>query len=150
MNAAERTERLDLFVRRSGERRSPVTPQRRAVLEAVLDLDNHPTADQVHAAVSGAMSEVNRTTVYRSLEALVRLGILTRLCHPGRVARFDPRTRIHHHLICLHCDSVVDIEDERLDRLELPDTSDHGFELQDFRVQLRGVCRKCLRKENGS
>ena len=150
MIAAIRQERLDLFIRRSGEEGLPVTPQRRAVLEAVLQLDNHPTADQVHVAVSRVMSEVNRTTVYRSLETLVLLGVLTRLCHPGRVARFDPRTSIHHHLICLHCDSVLDIEDERLNHLDLPDTSDQGFTLQDYRVQLRGICRKCQRKENGS
>lgn len=150
MNAAERQERLDLFVLRSGERGLPVTPQRRAVLDAVLQVDSHPTADQVHAEVSRTMPEINRTTVYRSLETLVNLRVITRLCHPGPVARFDRRTGIHHHLICLKCDSVQDFEDERLDQLDLPDTSAQGFELQDFRVQLRGICQKCRRKENGS
>lgn len=128
----------------------PVTAQRRAVLDAVLRMDNHPTADQVHEAVSRQLSGVNRTTVYRSLDTLVGLGLLTRLCHPGRTVRFDPRTSIHHHLVCLQCDSVVDFDDTRLDRLPLPDTSGRGFALQDYRVQLRGVCQQCQQKETGS
>lgn len=147
---ADRQQRLELFSQRSAEQGLPVTQQRRAVLEAVLEMDNHPTADQVHAQVSRVIPELNRTTVYRSLETLVNLGVLTRLCHPGRVVRFDPRTSVHHHLICLECDSVLDIDDERLNQLDLPDTSEQGFELQDFRVQLRGTCKECRRKENGS
>jgi Fe2+ or Zn2+ uptake regulation protein len=143
-------DRLELFLRRSAEQGMPVTAQRRVVLETVLEMDNHPTADQVHAAVADRMPELNRTTVYRSLETLVKLGLLTRLCHPGRVVRFDPRTGMHHHLICLHCDTVVDIDDDTLDRIEVPDTSSRGFELQDFRVQLRGICRQCREKENPS
>jgi Fe2+ or Zn2+ uptake regulation protein len=141
---------MQLFLERCGEKHLPVTAQRRAVLEAVLELDNHPNAEQVHACVVRRMPEVNHTTVYRSLETLVKLGILTRLCHPGRVVRFDPRTRVHHHLICLQCDCVIDIEDDRLDELPIPDTSPHGFELQDHRVLMRGLCRLCRNKEEGS
>jgi len=150
LDAAAAQERLDLFAQRSGERGLPVTPQRRAVLAAVLGMDNHPTADQVHAEVERSFPGINRATVYRSLEALVSLGVVTRLCHPGHSTRYDPRTHLHHHLICLKCDSVLDFEDERLNQLELPDTSRQGFELRDFRVQLRGICMECLRKENGS
>lgn len=149
MDAVEQRQRMELFLARSSDAGLPVTPQRRAVLEAVLRLDNHPNADQVHAELSQTMVGVNRTTVYRSLETLVKLGVLTRLCHPGRVVRFDPRTQIHHHLVCLSCDSVMDLQDERLDQLDLPDLSELGFEMQDYRVQLRGTCQSCRRKENG-
>lgn len=150
MDPVERQERMQLFVERCGERHLPVTAQRRAVLEAVLELDNHPTAEPVHARVLRGMPEVNHTTVYRPFETLVQLGVLTRLRHPGRLARFDPRTRIHHHLVCLHCDCVIDIADPRLETLPIPDTSLHGFELQDHRVPLRGRCRSCRTKEEGS
>jgi Fe2+ or Zn2+ uptake regulation protein len=140
---------MDLMARRCGERGIPGTAPRRAILETVLGMENHPTADQVHAEVARTLTGLNRTTVYRTLETLVSLGLLTRLCHPGRAIRFDPRTSVHHHLVCLRCDSVVDFEDARLDELPVPDTSGRGFELHDYRVQLRGVCQQCQTKEFG-
>jgi len=125
----------------------PLTPQRRAVLEAVLDLGNHPTADQVHQALAVRRPRPSRATVYRTLESLARLGVITKACHPGRPVRYDGRTEMHHHLVCLRCDEITDISDARLDRLAVPDTSALGFEVSDFRVQLRGVCRRCRKLE---
>ena len=117
------------------------------VLEAVLDLDDHPTADRVHGAVAERDPGVSRATVYRALESLARVGIITKACHPGKAIRYDSRTETHHHLVCLRCDDVIDITDERLDALPVPDTSGYGFEVSDFRVQLRGVCRRCRELE---
>lgn len=140
--------RLQLLARRCKEEGLPVTTQRRAVLEAVLECDDHPSADAVHARVQKRLPEVSRTTVYRSLETLVRLGVITKACHPGSVVRFDPRTETHHHLVCLQCDRVMDLQDRALDALPIPDTSAVGFEVSDFRVQLRGICQRCREKEN--
>jgi Fe2+ or Zn2+ uptake regulation protein len=53
---------------------------------------------------------------------------------------------LHHHLICLRCDAVIDTSDAALDALPIPDPSDFDFEVRDFRVQLRGICRRCRRK----
>jgi Fur family peroxide stress response transcriptional regulator len=139
--------RLEECRTRCREHGLPLTEQRQVVLEAVLDLDNHPTADQVHDAVSRRDPGVSRATVYRALESLTRIGIITKACHPGKAIRYDSRTETHHHLVCLHCDTVIDISDERLDALPVPDTSSLGFEIKDFRVQLRGVCRRCRELE---
>jgi Fur family peroxide stress response transcriptional regulator len=123
------------------------TVQKRAILEAILDLDTHPTADDVHAQITLTHPDVSRTTVYRGLESFARLGLITKACHPGSVTRYDRNIDIHHHLICLHCDAVIDITDTGLDALSIPDTTDFDFEVQDFRVQLRGVCSSCRKKE---
>ena len=140
--------RIETFRRLSRERGLPVTQQRLVVLEAVLDLDNHPTADQVHEAVAHRDPGVSRATVYRTLENLARTEVITKACHPGKTVRYDSRTETHHHLVCLRCDAVVaDITDARLDALPVPDTSRFGFEISDFRVQLRGICRRCRELE---
>ena len=147
MDLAEKDQRIREFKRRCGERGERVTVQRTVILETVLDLDNHPSADQICEAVEIRLPGIARTTVYRTLEHLARLGVITKACHPGRVARFDPRTEIHHHLVCLHCNDFIDFEDEGLNGLPLPDTSGFGFEVSDFRVQIRGVCQNCQNKE---
>lgn len=120
-----------------------MTVQRRTVLAAVLGRGDHPTAEQIHEEVVGRIAGVSRTTVYRVLDMLVRFGIITKACHPGAMARFDGNTERHHHLVCLHCDNVIDLGDTRLDNLKLPDTRHLGFEITDFRVQLYGVCADC-------
>lgn len=150
MDEGTKQHRLDLFEQLCREQGLPFTVQRRVILETVLDLDDHPTADQVYDAVTHRMSGISRTTVYRTLETLARMGVITKACHPGKPVRFDTRAEVHHHLVCLRCDEVVDIFDEHLDSLRIPDTSNFGFEVSDFRVQLRGVCRRCRKKEGES
>ncbi len=121
----------------------PVTVQRRVVLEAVLARDDHPGADDIYEDVQERIPGVSRTTVYRVLDLLVRLGIITKACHPGAISRFDRNTDLHHHLVCLRCEAVIDVADEQLNTLDLPDTSHLGFEITDFSVQLRGICINC-------
>ena len=147
MDDAAKSKRLNAYRRICREQGLRVTIQKRAILEAVLELDNHPTADQVHAFVTHEKPDVSRTTVYRALEGFARLGLITKACHPGSATRYDRNVDIHHHLICLYCDTVIDISDTGLDRLTVPDTSGFDFEVQDFRVQLRGICGRCRKKE---
>jgi len=138
-----KTKRMKAYRRLCHELGLRDTKQKRAILEAVLGLDTHPTADEIHAHITTTHPDVSRTTVYRGLEAFARMGLITKACHPGSVTRYDRNIDIHHHLICLHCDAVIDITDTGLDALSIPDTSDFNFEVQDFRVQLRGVCGSC-------
>jgi Fur family peroxide stress response transcriptional regulator len=147
MAQKSKKERLELLEQLCHERGVPLTVQRRAILVAMFDLDNHPTTDQVHEAMEKSMPGVSRTTVYRTLETLVRMGVITKACHPGSAVRYDNRIDIHHHLVCLRCDALVDISDTRLDELPVPDTSSWGFEVLDYRVQFRGVCQRCKKKE---
>jgi Fe2+ or Zn2+ uptake regulation protein len=147
MNPRRKQARIDAFRRLSQERGEPLTEQRLLVLEAVLDLDNHPTADQVHEAVARRDPGVSRATVYRALESLARMGVVAKASHPGRAVRYDSRIESHHHLLCVHCDAVMDFTDERLDGLPLPDTSRLGFEVSEVQVQLRGICRRCREQE---
>ena len=140
--------RLQAFEQLCRDEGVPFTVQRRTVLEAVLALDQHPTADQVYEVVTTRLPGISRATVYRTLESLCRLGIVAKACHPGSAVRYDGRTDRHHHLVCLRCDAVTDIDDARLDALPIPDTSAFGFEVSDLRVQLRGVCRRCRELED--
>lgn len=147
MDETTKAERMEAYRRLCRERGLRSTVQKRAILDAVLDLDNHPNADQVHAIVTQQNPDISRTTVYRALEGFARLGLITKACHPGSTTRYDRRIDIHHHLICLQCDAVIDISDTSLDQLSIPDTSGFEFEVQDFRVQLRGICSRCRNKD---
>ena len=139
--------RMVQFERICRERRLPLTVQRRAILQAILGRDDHPTADQIHAQIKTQLPDVSRTSVYRILEMLVETDMITKVCHPGSAARFDPKLRQHHHLVCLSCQRIIDVEEPRLDRLPLPDVRDIGFQIDDYHVHFRGVCAACARKQ---
>jgi Fur family peroxide stress response transcriptional regulator len=143
MEAREKQRRLALFERLCKERGIPCTIQRRIILQDVLDRDDHPSANQVFESVKEHAPGISRATVHRTLETLVVLGSITKTCHPGNISRYDARIEIHHHLVCMKCSTVIDIHDEHLDALKIPDTSAFGFEVNDFRVQLRGTCKAC-------
>lgn len=123
----------------------PLTVQRRAVLEAVLERDDHPSAEQVFAVVRTRIPGISRTTVYRVLDALVGLGVIGRAHHQGSIARFDAKTHRHHHLVCEGCRRVVDYEAPGLDGLPLPEPAAIGFEVRDYSIQFTGLCAACRR-----
>jgi Fur family peroxide stress response transcriptional regulator len=148
MDERAKDERLERLARLCRERGMAVTPQRRAILRAVLDADDHPTAEKVQATLARRRVRVSRATVFRALESLVRLGLISKACHPGSSVRYDRRTDRHHHLVCTSCDRVIDIQDARLDVLPVPDTRRLGFVVSDFKVQLRGTCRECREQED--
>lgn len=136
-------ERLQRFAALCRQKGIPCTVQRQAVLEAVLASNEHPTADQVVAAVKLRVPNISRTTVYRILDMLSAWGLIRRIHHPGSAGRFDGKTHRHHHLICTRCGKVWDLEDSRLDRLCLPEGKVQDFEVQDFSVHISGLCADC-------
>lgn len=143
MSPDQIAQRLDEFAALCRRRNVRRTVQRRAVLQAVLERDDHPTADQIAEIVKSRSPGISRTTVYRVLDALADMGMIRRLHHPGPAVRYDGVVRRHHHLICRHCQRVIDWEDDRLDRLRPPDLGAEGFEIEDFSVHFSGVCRQC-------
>lgn len=123
----------------------PLTVQRRAVLETLMRRHDHPAADEIFEDVSARLPGISRTTVYRVLETLVQLGIARKVCHPGAAARFEVESHRHHHLVCLRCGRMIDLEDPRLDNLPFPGAGARGFELTDYSIQFRGTCADCVR-----
>ena len=145
MQEARRT-RIEQFERSCRERRLPVTTQRRAVLAEILAHTDHPTADQIYDALKRRLPGLSRTTVYRILYTLVQFGIITKICHPGSAARFDPRIEQHHHLICMRCESIIDLDAGHLSKITWPDVRGLGFEIRDYHIHFRGICAGCRKK----
>ncbi|HWT82239.1 MAG TPA: transcriptional repressor [Candidatus Methylomirabilis sp.] len=125
----------------------PVTVQRRRIFEALCDRIDHPTPEDVYASVKDALPGVSRTTVYRVLETLVRVGMLAKAASPGAARRVDPRTSRHHHLVCERCDRLVDVDDAAVaQEIRLPDVKRQGFTIADYSIYFTGVCAACQEK----
>ena len=120
-----------------------ITPQRQLVLEAVTTL-RHGTPDEIAAEVRRRASGVNLSTVYRSLELLEELGMVTHT-HLGHGApTYHAATDEEHlHLVCRDCGAVTETEVEVAASLvnELADA--HGFETDVAHFSVYGRCRAC-------
>jgi Fur family peroxide stress response transcriptional regulator len=147
MGPDEKRERLQRFEELCRERGLALTVQRRRVLELILDRKDHPTADQIYDDVKKHLPGVSRTTVYRVLDTLVDIGVITKACSRGAATRFDPVTERHHHLLCAHCEKLIDIDDDQFaHRVELPDVGAFSFEIHDFCIQFSGICAACRKR----
>ena len=89
---------------------------------SLMHRHDHPTADQIAEDVAIRLPGVSRTTVYRVLDTLVRISIARKVCHPGAAARFEVESHRHHHLVCVQCGRMIDLEDPRLDKLPFPES----------------------------
>jgi Fur family peroxide stress response transcriptional regulator len=137
---------MDCFFAAHRENGLPVTTQRRAVFEAILDRTDHPTAEQLYRAVRGQLPQISRMTVHRILATFVSLGLVAQTCHPGSAARFDPKLRQHHHLVCLVCGRIIDVEDPRLNHIPWPKVNPRKFQIEGYHVHFRGSCARCRQK----
>jgi Fur family ferric uptake transcriptional regulator len=132
---------LESIVQRLEEQGYRVTPSRLAVVAAVLDLSGHFSVDDILSRVP----DVGRATVFRTMRLLSEMGVLCRvLLDDGSLRyRVSHRQDHHHHLVCVSCASVQEldacIDPEVLN--ELARTT--GYEIEGHWLEFFGRCAAC-------
>ena len=140
MKQTERSDRL---------RQRGLTPtiQRLAVLDCLERTKKHPTADQVLFSVRETFPSVSRATVYNTLQALTKAGIILQLTVDPAVSRYDADLAPHAHFRCRICNTVYDIGLDEESNLE---NHIEGHHIEAIRTYAYGVCKNCLAKEKPS
>ena len=125
----------------------PVTAQRLAIADIVLQSSRHLSADDVASELKGRGSSAGLATVYRTLDLLVRSGLAVERDFGEGFRRFEPaRDAPHHeHLMCTVCGKVTEFRDERLERMTTLVAEANGFARQRHRLVIYGVCADCQR-----
>lgn len=128
-----------------------LTPQRLMIVEAVHDSDEHVSADDIFQKVLGVYPHINVSTVYRTLELLKELDLVTETdLGEGKVFYHWAEKGRHHHLVCQSCGSLVALEDSMLDSLQETIRERYGFQANLSHLALFGLCKQCQGKNNGS
>jgi len=121
-----------------------LTPQRVMVLEAVEHADSHISADEIYSQISARYPNVNISTVYRTLELLEKLGMVTKTdMGDGRVRYHSIDKGHHHHLVCQNCGEIIDFEEGFMNTLWVDIMEKYGFKVNMKHMALFGLCRKC-------
>src|SRR5258708_5982206 len=140
-------DRLDIEARLRGfteacrDRGTPVTHQRLAVFRALLASDAHPDAEALHPGLRAAYPTLSLGTVYKTLEMLQSLGLAHVVSTPGPTRRFDGNQASHHHLWCVRCRRLMDVELDALADIAPP--AGLGFQVKGFTIQLHRLSPNC-------
>jgi Fur family transcriptional regulator, peroxide stress response regulator len=96
-----------------------LTSQRLVITDYLMQTHDHPTADEILAAVAEKLPmALSRATVYNTLNALVEAGVIREvLTEPGRT-RYDANTSEHHHFVDINSGKIIDIPQEMLPNIE--------------------------------
>ncbi|MBN1937909.1 MAG: transcriptional repressor [Anaerolineae bacterium] len=124
-----------------------ITPQRRAILELLTGDDSHPTAEEIYQRVLTTMPDVSRTTVYNTFGKLSELDVLTPFHDSSEGGqRYDMNKETHHHLYCIRCHKLIDIERD-FEGLTLAPEETSGYHIVSRQVTFYGICPDCQAKE---
>jgi Fe2+ or Zn2+ uptake regulation protein len=123
------------------------TPQRLAVYDHLGSALHHPTAEEVYQTVRMQIPRISLATVYKALEALVAIGVASRLTASDGAgpARYDARSDAHYHFRCLNTGAVHDLPTRfdpdlvsKIDPHLTEDLERQGFRVTGYRLELLG------------
>jgi len=131
-----------------------MTVPRQAILDVLSRTSKHLSAEDVYMSVHKICPNVGLTTVYRTLELLVQVGLVFKFDFGDGRARYElsegPKgARHHHHLVCTTCSRVVDYTDFIDEEVELLNQTEKGlskkynFKITNHLIQFYGLCNEC-------
>lgn len=123
-----------------------MTAPRAAIVEAVLRHQRPFSAEQLVAELTAdrAGRAIGRATVYRTLEILAAVDVLTRLVQPdGHPSYIIGNPGHRHHLVCSECGSAVEFTSCPVDQLVQDLTRDTDYQIHDHLLEVFGVCPRC-------
>ncbi len=121
-----------------------LTPQRRAVIQAIASTQDHLTPVAIYEKVHQDHPTIGLVTIYRTLDILAGLELICELhagdsCHSYTISAPGQ----HHHLICSSCGEVIDFTGYDLTPLEQRLSRETGFEIEGHLLEFTGLCQNC-------
>jgi len=130
------------------ERGNRVTPQRRAILRIIQGQGGHLSADEIYYLARKEVPRLSLSTVYRTLELLKDLDLVSELHLAGHHYRYEAQSGEHQHLVCLSCGKVVEFECGHWAEMHQKLADQYGFNVARSRVELFGYCEECSKARN--
>jgi len=129
------------------------TGPREAILEFLSRSSKHMSVKEIYASLYKSYPGMGLTTVYRTLELLAQMGLITKLTLGDGQSRYEfksgEKEEHHHHLICTKCAKIIDYTEFLDEELELVRKTEerlakkYDFKILDHNIEFLGICKKC-------
>ena len=119
-----------------------VTPQRLAIFEQLMGRKDHPSAEMIFNEIKDDFPSLTLVTVYNTLQKLLSSDLCIKVNPLHSSARYDGNTQLHQHLVCTHCQKILDMHDASVS-VELPELIVEKFKIVDQSVTFYGACVEC-------
>jgi Fur family peroxide stress response transcriptional regulator len=123
-----------------------ITPQRLAIFKILKDNKSHPCAEEIYLKVRKEFPTISLATVYQTLDTLEHIGGIRVLKCDKKKTRYDGDLSPHHHLVCIRCHKIMDLQYDYSKTLKLPRSMKNRFQVNEFKVLFYGICEECKRK----
>ncbi len=131
-----------------------LTAARKAILDVLSGTQDHLSAEDIYLSVHGSYPNIGLTTIYRTLELLVHIGMIEKFDFGDGRARYELAEEPgspghHHHLVCTRCYRVINYTDFVDEELELLKRTERGlsrkfnFDITNHLIQFYGECDRC-------
>jgi Fur family peroxide stress response transcriptional regulator len=136
--------RLATLLERLRDNGHRLTPQRVAIIRALVEHDGHPTVEQLHQCILPDFPTTSLATVYKTIALLKEDGEVLELGFGELGSRYDGRhPEPHPHLICTRCGAIADYALQGLDELVARMAAETGFAVDTHRFDMFGLCPAC-------
>jgi Fur family ferric uptake transcriptional regulator len=137
---------VNLFRRFLRDQGLPVTQQREVIAEIVFAAESHLSVEEIEAKLRDHNERIGKATIYRTLEMLVRSGLVAEYDFGEGFKRYKHlfgRAAVHEHLVCTECGGVAEIRSAELARVQEDAARAHGFLPSRYRLEIYGLCADC-------
>ena len=139
--AASRVDEIVSRLRAQGHR---MTSQRYAVLRALVEGGEHPSAEQLFQKVSEAYPTMSPATVYKTLDALKAAGEVLELEFREGPNRYDANIpSAHPHVVCTRCGRIDDVMLDEVAPSFRKAAEQTDYQISGYRLDFYGLCPSC-------
>lgn len=127
------------------ERGLKSTRQRSLIIDLFFEMHGHLSVEDVWSRVRQDDPRVSVATVYRTMKLLSEAGLAHARNFGDGQTRFEPAVgREHHdHLICTRCGTIIEFENDQIERMQDAVARRHGFKVTSHKMELYGLCKSC-------
>lgn len=131
------------FIQACRDKGLNVTYQRLAIFKTLTQSKGHPTVEDIYETVKAEHPTISLATVYKTLETLSLYNLVKKVSPLYDQKRYDSNVQSHDHLICIKCKKIVDFDNGHSTKPEIPPELKADFDILDYRLEVKGICRDC-------
>jgi Fur family transcriptional regulator, peroxide stress response regulator len=119
------------------------THQRQLIYEAVMAMPVHPSPEAIYDKVKKRIPSISLATVYKNVHTFLDSGVLREVSWHHGSLRVELNAEAHHHLICVNCKSIMDLQESSFKPALSKERLPRGFQVKRIAIDVLGVCQAC-------